>query len=123
MPERTRPGLLEVARRLKHAQEEFCARHGIRLHGELPDGSSEGICHVLMAERYALPGEVIVGTDSHTPHSGALGSLAFGVGTTDIANAWITGDVRVTVPPTCRVRLHGPAARGRLRQGPRSCTC
>jgi len=105
-------GLLEVARRLKHAQEDFCARHGIRLHGELPEGGSEGICHVLMAERYALPGEVIVGTDSHTPHSGALGSLAFGVGTTDIANAWLTGDVRVTVPPTCRIRL-----RGRLREG------
>jgi 3-isopropylmalate/(R)-2-methylmalate dehydratase large subunit len=110
--EKNQTGLLDVARRLKHAQEEFCTRHGIRLHGELPDGSSEGICHVLMAERYALPGEVIVGTDSHTPHSGALGSLAFGVGTTDIANAWITGDVRVTVPPTCRIRLHGSLRKG-----------
>jgi len=110
--EKNQTGLLEVARRLKHAQEEFCARHRIRLHGELPDGSSEGICHVIMAERYALPGEVIVGTDSHSPHCGALGSLAFGVGTTDIASAWITGDVRVTVPPTCRIRLHG-----RLRAG------
>lgn len=106
-PEKQSAGLLEVARRLKQAQEEFCSRQGIRLHGEMPDGSSEGICHVLMAERYALPGEVIVGTDSHTPHSGALGCLAFGIGTTDIANAWITGDVRVTVPPTCRIRLHG----------------
>ena len=106
-PSRHSPGLLDVARRLKHAQEEFCAQQGIRLHGETSDGSSEGICHVLMAERYALPGEVVVGTDSHTPHSGALGCLAFGVGTTDIANAWITGDVRVAVPPTCRVRLTG----------------
>ncbi len=110
--EKNQTGLLDVARRLKHAQEEFCARHGIRLHGELPDGNSEGICHALMAERYAVPGEVIVGTDSHTSHSGALGCLAFGVGTTDIANAWITGDVRVTVPPTCRIRLNG-----RLQQG------
>jgi 3-isopropylmalate/(R)-2-methylmalate dehydratase large subunit len=55
---------------------------------------------------------VVVGTDSHTPHAGALGCLAFGVGTTDIANAWVTGDVRVTVPPTLRVRLNG-----RLRSG------
>lgn len=101
-------GLLEVAQRLKDVQEAFCARHGIRLHGELPDGDgSEGICHSLMAERYALPGQVVVGTDSHTPHAGALGCLAFGVGTTDIANAWITGDVRVTVPPTVRVVLDG----------------
>ncbi len=101
-------GLLDVARRLKTVQEDFCARKGIRLHGELPDGDgSEGICHSIMAERYARPGEVVVGTDSHTPHAGALGCLAFGVGTTDIANAWITGDVRVTVPPTLRVVLDG----------------
>ncbi len=106
-------GLLAVAEGLKPAQEAFCGKHGIRLHGELPDGSgSEGICHALMAERYVLPGQVVVGTDSHTPHAGALGCLAFGVGTTDIANAWVTGDVRVTVPPTLRVRLNG-----RLRPG------
>ena len=101
-------GLLTVAERLKPAQEAFCAKHGIRLHGELPDGSgSEGICHSIMAERYACPGQVVVGTDSHTPHAGALGCLAFGVGTTDIACAWVTGDVRITVPPTLRVRLKG----------------
>lgn len=107
-PEHRRRGLLAVAEALKPAQEAFCARHGIRLHGELPDGSgSEGICHALMAERYACPGQVVVGTDSHTTHAGALGCLAFGVGTTDIACAWVTGDVRVTVPPTLLVRLKG----------------
>ena len=106
-------GLLTVAERLKPAQEAFCARHGIRLHGELADGSgSEGICHAIMTERYVQPGQVVVGTDSHTPHSGALGCLAFGVGTTDIACAWVTGDVRVTVPPTLKVCLQG-----RLRTG------
>lgn len=106
-------GLLEAAERLKPVQEAFCQKHGIRLHGELADGSgSEGICHAIMAERYACPGQVVAGTDSHTPHAGALGCLAFGVGTTDIACAWVTGDVRVTVPPTLRVRL-----RGRLRPG------
>jgi 3-isopropylmalate/(R)-2-methylmalate dehydratase large subunit len=109
MPEeRLQAGLLDVALKLKASQEDFCNRYGIRLHGELKeDQGSEGICHVMVAERYALPGQVVVGTDSHTPHSGALGCLAFGVGTTDIANAWVTGDVHVTVPPTCRVRLKG----------------
>ena len=106
--EKRQSGLLEVARRLKGAQEAFCTSQGIHLHGELPEGGSEGICHSIMCERYALPGQVVAGTDSHTSHSGALGSLAFGVGTTDIANAWVTGDVRVTVPPTCRIRLNGP---------------
>ncbi|WP_316412189.1 aconitase family protein [Mesoterricola silvestris] len=101
------PGLMEVARRIKKLQEEFCAANGIRLHGDVADGGCEGICHLLMAERYALPGQVIVGTDSHTSHSGALGALAFGVGAADIATAWVTGDVRVTVPPTVLVRLKG----------------
>lgn len=106
-------GLLQVAEALKDEQARFCAEQGIRLHGELEDGSgSEGICHALMAERYVLPGQVVAGTDSHTPHAGALGCLAFGVGTTDIANAWVTGDVRVAVPRTLRVLL-----RGRLRPG------
>ncbi len=110
---RKQSGLLDVAQNLKTVQESFCEKHGIRLHGELPNGDgSEGICHSIMAERYAEPGQVIVGTDSHTPHAGALGCLAFGVGTTDIANAWITGDVRVTVPPTLRVQLNGRLRRG-----------
>jgi 3-isopropylmalate/(R)-2-methylmalate dehydratase large subunit len=101
------PGLLEVARRIKRFQEDFCASKGIRLHGEVEEGGCEGICHVLMAERYALPGQVIVGTDSHTSHSGALGALAFGVGAADMAASWVTGDVRVQVPPTVLVRLRG----------------
>ena len=117
VPEHRAMGLLDVAQSLKPAQEAFCAKHGIRLHGELASNlgsgsGSEGICHVLMTDRYVLPGQLVVGTDSHTPHAGALGALAFGVGTTDIANAWVTGDVRVTVPPTLRVRLNG-----RLRAG------
>src|SRR5690349_8801039 len=61
----------------------------------------------MMAERYALPGQVVVGTDSHTPHSGALGCVAFGVGTTDMANAFVTGAVRMTVPQTLRIELQG----------------
>jgi 3-isopropylmalate/(R)-2-methylmalate dehydratase large subunit len=50
---------------------------------------------------------VIVGTDSHTPHSGAVGCIAFGVGTTAIFNSWITKDVRVSVPPSFKVLVHG----------------
>ncbi|MCY1499652.1 2,3-dimethylmalate dehydratase large subunit [compost metagenome] len=66
----------------------------------------------MMAERYALPGQVVVGTDSHTPHSGALGCVAFGVGTTDMANAFVTGAVRMTMPQGLRVVLHGALAPG-----------
>ena len=61
----------------------------------------------MMAEHYALPGQLVVGTDSHTPHSGALGCVAFGVGTTDMANAFVTGAVRLTVPQSLRIVLDG----------------
>src|SRR5262249_9549351 len=82
-------------------------------HGYLAGGEgSEGISHPMMAEHYALPGQLIVGTDSHTPHIGAVGCLAFGVGTTDMANAVMTGTVRLTVPEVLRVELSGPVPRG-----------
>jgi 3-isopropylmalate/(R)-2-methylmalate dehydratase large subunit len=100
------PGFTEVAKRLKLFQESFCALHGIGLHGQGPGGSAEGISHVLMAERYVLPGQVVVGTDPHACHNGALGALAFGVDAADIANAWVNGDVPLVVPPTCLIRLN-----------------
>jgi 3-isopropylmalate/(R)-2-methylmalate dehydratase large subunit len=93
------------------AHDRFVARYGVREHATLPgEPGSEGICHAIMAERYALPGQVVVGTDSHTPHSGALGCLAFGAGSTDIANSWVTGLIRCRVPETIRVELHGELA-------------
>jgi 3-isopropylmalate/(R)-2-methylmalate dehydratase large subunit len=103
------PALLDVAMSLEVAQREFAAEQGIRLYGEVARGGSEAICHSKILEDHALPGQIIVGSDSHTPHAGALGCLAFGIGTTAIANAWYTGDVRVAVPPVCRVRISGRA--------------
>jgi 3-isopropylmalate/(R)-2-methylmalate dehydratase large subunit len=105
--EERQPGLQEGAKRMKKTQVAFCQARGIRLHGETREGGAEGISHVIMAERYVLPGQVIAGTDSHTCHAGALGALGFGIGTADIANAWVTGDICVTVPPTTLVRLDG----------------
>jgi 3-isopropylmalate/(R)-2-methylmalate dehydratase large subunit len=97
---------------LSIAHRDFVARYTLPSHGYLPSGEgSEGICHAVMAERYALPGQLIAGTDSHTPHIGAVGCLAFGVGTTDMANAMVTGAVRVTIPEVLRVELHGPVPR------------
>lgn len=106
------PSLVDAARRLGAVQREFCAQHDLRLHGRAPGGGSEGICHAMMLERYALPGQVIVGTDSHTPHCGAVGAFAFGVGATEMANAWLTGDARLTVPGTCLVHLRSQLPAG-----------
>ena len=112
--ERKAEGLLDVALELKKKQEEFAAEQGIRLYGELPRlarnsavQGSEAICHSKMLEQHALPGHVIIGSDSHTPHSGAIGCVAFGVGTTAIFNSWLTRDVRLQVPPSVLVRVNG----------------
>jgi 3-isopropylmalate/(R)-2-methylmalate dehydratase large subunit len=101
-------GLLDLATQLKLKQGEFAARKGIRLHGELTDRKgAEGICHSVVLESYALPGQLIVGSDSHTPHSGAIGCIAFGIGTTDVFNSWITKDVRVRVPESVKIVVRG----------------
>ncbi len=107
--ERVQLGLLDVARQLEVKQREFANRQGIRLYGERIGArlGSEAICHSKVLESYAEPGMMIVGTDSHTPHAGAAGCIAFGVGTTAIFNAWITRDVRVSVPPSFKVIVRG----------------
>ena len=106
--ERRAKGLLDAALALKETQERFARTRGLRLHGELADRKgSEGICHILVFYRYAWPGQVILGSDSHTPHAGALGSVAFGAGTTAVFSSWITKDVRIRVPPTLRVEVSG----------------
>jgi len=106
--EKKKLGLLDLATQLKLKQQEFAAKQGIRLHGELKDRKgSEGICHSIVLESYALPGQLNIGSDSHTPHVGAIGCVAFGIGTTDVFNSWITKDVRVKVPESVKIVLHG----------------
>ena len=106
--EKKKMGLLDLATQLKLKQEEFAKQQGIKLHGELTDRKgSEGICHSVMLETYALPGQVNVGSDSHTPHVGAIGCIAFGIGTTDVFNSWITKDVRVKVPESVKIVIRG----------------
>ncbi len=107
-PERKAMGLLDLAHELIRKQAAFAEKQGIRLHGALRDRKgSEAICHSLILQDYALPGQIIIGSDSHTPHAGAIGAVAFGVGTTDVFNSWITRDVRVRVPEQVRVRVTG----------------
>src|SRR5881392_1383700 len=106
--EKKKLGLLDLATQLKLKQQDFAERQGIRLHGELKDRKgSEGICHSIVLESYALPGQLNIGSDSHTPHVGAMGCVAFGIGTTDVFNSWITKDVRVKVPETVKVVIRG----------------
>ena len=106
--EKKKLGLLDLATQLKLKQQDFAAKQGIKLHGELKDRKgSEGICHSIVLESYALPGQLNIGSDSHTPHVGAIGCVAFGIGTTDVFNSWITKDVRVKVPESVRIVIRG----------------
>ncbi|HKU23585.1 MAG TPA: aconitase family protein [Terriglobales bacterium] len=106
--EKRKMGLLDLATQLKFKQQDFAQSRGIKLHGELRDRKgSEGICHSIVLESYALPGQLNVGSDSHTPHVGAMGCVAFGIGTTDVFNSWITKDVRVRVPESVKLVIRG----------------
>ena len=108
-PERVKEGLLDVAMQLEQKQRQFAEKQGIKLYGELRLGrhGSEAICHSKILEGHAEPGTVIIGSDSHTPHAGAVGCVAFGVGTTAIFNSWLTKDVRISVPETVKIVVRG----------------
>jgi len=106
-PKHREMGLLEKAEGLATTQESFAASQGIKLYGENPEGGSEAICHNAVVEDLALPGQIVIGTDSHTCMAGVLSCFAFGVGSTDMANAWYTKDIRIRVPETVRYVLNG----------------
>jgi 3-isopropylmalate/(R)-2-methylmalate dehydratase large subunit len=105
-------GLLGHADGLAVTQDAFAKRHNLKLYGEVEGGGSEAICHNAVVEDLALPGMVVTGSDSHTCMAGVLGCFAFGIGSTDLANAWYTRDLRVRVPETVRFVL-----RGKLNEG------
>ena len=68
----------------------------------------EGICHQVLPEKgHVLPGMHVVGTDSHTCTYGALGAFSYGVGATEMAAVWATGELWLRVPETMRVALEG----------------
>ncbi|MCB9686679.1 MAG: hypothetical protein H6738_23955 [Alphaproteobacteria bacterium] len=111
------PGFAKKARlapamQLTAEMVEACERDGIRLHGP-GRPYPPGVCHRIVVEDYALPGDIVVLTDSHTPTAGVLNTFAFGVGSSAMAFALRTGLVPVTVPKVVRVEVKG-SARGVL---------
>jgi 3-isopropylmalate/(R)-2-methylmalate dehydratase large subunit len=88
-----------------HAEiRRFVAEQGIRGFFE----AGRGICHqVLGEEALVLPGQLILGADSHTTHHGWLGALGAGIGRSEAAALWATGQLWLRVPETIRIELTG----------------
>lgn len=93
----------------EHAQNHAEIREWVKMQGaghffEV----GRGICHQVHSEEaVVLPGEVIMGSDSHTPHFGWMGAFGMGLGRTEIAAIWATGELWLRVPETFKVVLTG----------------
>ena len=98
----------------RHAQNHAEIREWVRQQGiahlfEV----GRGICHQVIAEEgLILPGETVLGADSHTTHAGWLGAFGAGVGRTEMAALWATGQLWMRVPEAIRITLSGRLARG-----------
>ena len=84
--------------------QALCRRYGI--HYSRP---GNGICHYVHIERYARPGGILVGADSHTTTSGALGMIAIGAGGLDVAVAMAGHPYEIACPEVVEVHLDGDA--------------
>ena len=82
--------------------ETVADRYGIKY-----SKAGNGICHQIHLERFSRPGEVLIGSDSHTPTCGAVGMVAMGVGGLDVAVAMAGGAFYLSYPKVIRVNLHG----------------
>jgi homoaconitate hydratase family protein len=87
----------------------FAAEHGIKKFWDV----NAGIAHlVLMENGHILPGNLIIGTDSHSTIYGALGAFGTGVGFSEITATWVTGKLWMKVPESIRIAVDGPLPAG-----------
>lgn len=82
--------------------QTVAAKHGIWF-----SRPGNGICHQVHLERFSVPGQTLLGSDSHTPTCGAAGMLAIGAGGLDVAVAMGGGAYYLAMPKICRVELTG----------------
>jgi 3-isopropylmalate/(R)-2-methylmalate dehydratase large subunit len=93
----------------KHAENhriirQFVREQGINNFFEI----GRGICHqVLVEEGLALPGEVVLGSDSHTPHAGVMGAFGAGIGRSEMASIWALGKLWLRVPESLKIVVNG----------------
>ncbi len=98
----------------KHAENhriirEFVSEQGIKNFYDV----GRGICHqVLVEEGLALPGEVVLGSDSHTPHAGVMGAFGAGIGRSEMASIWAVGKIWLRVPESIKISVRGALSIG-----------
>ncbi len=80
--------------------------------GAILSDINQGICHQIIAEKYACPGNIVIGADSHTCTAGALGAFATGMGSTDIAVGFALAKTWMLVPHTIKVNFNGVLNKG-----------
>jgi len=98
----------EGAKTMYRQMVQFAQEQGCHLLDVVSPGEAAGICHVLLPEKgFIRPGMIVAGTDSHSCTYGAFGCFSTGVGTTDMANIFATGDMWIRVPPTLLFELSG----------------
>jgi 3-isopropylmalate/(R)-2-methylmalate dehydratase large subunit len=101
----TFPAADEKVANLHHMMRDFASKHSCML----VEGS---ISHQYILEFLAAPGMMILGADSHTCQAGCVGAFATGIGSTEIAAVWATGQLWLRVPETIKIKLSGNFDRG-----------
>ena len=98
----------------KHAENHRIIRDFIREQGiQHFFDVGQGICHqVLVESGLALPGEVVLGSDSHTPHAGVMGAFGAGIGRTEMASIWAIGQLWLRVPESLKITVNGQLGAG-----------
>lgn len=81
-------------------------------HGVYFSRPGNGICHQVEIERFGVPGQTLLGSDSHTPTGGGIGMLAIGAGGLDVAVAMAGGEYYITMPEVVKVELTGKLRKG-----------
>lgn len=97
---------------LRSKQRAFAEKYGLYLYEVQPERGVEGICHTVMVEKHCLPGELVLGNDSHTCSLGVNGALAIGKGASEMGTAMVSGELIVTVPETININLINQLHRG-----------
>jgi len=103
------PANSTVTAALHKQLRDYARKYGLK---NYHDVGRQGVCHQILAESYVKPGMLVVGADSHTCSLGALGAFATGIGSTEMAAVFLTGELWFRVPETVKFDLKGKLGEG-----------